>query len=323
MVRLALGFLITFAFSVSAHAQSSFAVYNVGGDASAEAMADAEEALVAALEAQGMHPEQIGITCDQAGFCRDATLEVTGLDAVAVFRLWGIDEVRVRPHVMLAFGDEEGLVIVEGDVEEGVTTQAVVESLTTRALTLWPRRAGVTLELDTSPSGQQLWIDGVLQQTPFSGTMLLGEHVIQVGEENPVVHEFIVDENSPDVISIVLDADPLDQVVLHDAFPIGTPLPPDDAGHPGPSYVFGGILVGAGLLAWIQPAVALSRNGDCARRCGEPNQAHYTFGGKEIAFAILGSAAIIGGLTIIIARPFRGGVSMSADSAALTFSGDF
>lgn len=332
MLRISLALLAALSLSASAHAQSSFAVYHVGGDADDDTLYEAERALVLAIEATGTNAERTLLSCDPADDCLSDVLGSTSSDAVAVITMWGVDETRVQPNVVLTLADSEGLVAVEADVEdtEAGADQAFFAGLLERAMTLWPRRAGVMLELDTLPSGQPVRVDGAFLQTPLSRRLLLGEHEIVVGTENPVRQMVTVDQNSPDVISLVIEADPADiastETAAESREVVEGPESPEVSTQEEsawPSYLLGGALVAGGIAAWVQPIIALSQNGDCAERCGSETREQYSFGGKEIAFAAIGSAAIVAGVVIMIARPIRLSPSVSPTSAGLTVSGEF
>ena len=333
-MKACLTILLLLAASTHAHAQgpASYVVYGTGGDGTTQQVRAAQAALHAALQARGSTTEAGQGGCEPDAGCLAALLREHGVAAAAVATYWQETELRESANFVVTLADGEGLVAAARDVGEGDDMEEVAGELVEQALADWPRRSGVTLFLDTDPTGAPVRIDGAFVQSPVVRPLALGRHEIFVGTDPAVRRELVVDGSSDEEIHLQIELHPDDAarrvIALRDVDGQGDGEQEHEVETPStpsawPSYVIGGAAIAAGAAMWIPPAVTLARSGECESGCDTAVREEVAMSGGQWAMGIAGSVLVIGGVVLMATTPIKVGGSASPDGASLSLSGSF
>ncbi len=244
-----------------------------------------------------------------------------------------------------------GDAVIDADLDSAPETQGIESAaqaadaalLAAQSLRLLGR--GPWIEVRVAPEHGVLFVDGVRvghapQLAPYRTAIAAGAHELRVEAPGQLAWASVVDIplRTRSVVALRVDlvtsrAD-VDGAVLRDgradvstvqaepqpatpshAFALHTGTPQVESAAF--SYVLGSALVIAGAAVLIAPIRTLATEGDCvgARDLGGRCAERIHAGASTIALLAVGGALIAGGVTTLLARPFRVAVAAGPDSA--------
>jgi hypothetical protein len=311
--------------------------------------AEAVQAVTLALRHKSyrvLSPQQVSarLTGHAPDACRDAAtcdpelaLATLGADAVVSLAVWQRSSAarQVVVHVRRVRGFGQAEVAVGEAGLRAATTEALLAALDDSQLT-----HEVVVRIESQPSGANVHVDQTLAtRTPANLSLLPGNHLLSVEAAGYVTRaQYIEVPDQPSKLvlySVQLTAADADKreapapsvepqlaaLVLQPALP--APAHDDSAASASSSspwnYVLGIVLISAAVPLLANVVYTASTHGDCVGAVDAQNHCaeRVTLGPMFYASLGVGSAALLGGVGVLVLQPIKNNPGSKPDGALL------